>query len=173
MLLNLVDKCLFGSLLIVFLQVPILADHYTQFISGSFDATKLQVEGYEATAAEHQFADVKAMIETHLNNPEASVRSDAKQKIATMQRFEDLKFALHIFTQGHIFQKAIYMFQPAHWDTFKKVWPNFKPGLPLSLEYFLYAFVIALLFSEGLVALLRLVLKRNAAKPTVLNTKKA
>jgi len=172
MLLNVIDKCLFGFFFIAFLQVPILADHYAQFIAGSFDATKLQVEGYEATAAEHQFADVKAMIDAHLKNPEASVRTDAKQKIVTMQRFEDLKLAVHIFSEGHIFQKALYMFRPTHWDMLKKVLPNFKLSLPLSVEYFLYALVFALLLSSGFMSLCRLGLKRKNANSPLLNTTK-
>lgn len=161
MLFNLVDKFLFGALLLLVLQVPILADHYGQFIAGYFDATKHQVEGFEATAAEHHFADVKSMIDVHLKNPEASVRTDAAQKLATLEEYETLKTAVQIFAQGNIFEKALYMFKPSGWKMLQNVLPNFKPSIPLSIEYFIYAFFIAWLLGAVLLALPRLFFRRK------------
>lgn len=161
MLRNLGDKFLFGALLLLVLQVPILADHYGQFISGYFDATKHQVEGFEATAAAHQFADVNSMIDVHLKNPEASVRTDAAQKLQTLQEYETLKTAVQIFAQGNIFEKAFYMFKPSGWKMLRSVLPNFKPGIPLSVEYFIYAFFIAWLLGAAIMALPRLICRKT------------
>jgi hypothetical protein len=163
MLRNILDKFLFGAFLLIALQVPILADHYGQFISGYFESTKMQVEGYEATAAQHGFANVKSMIDVHLANAEASVRTDAQQKLNTLQAYEDLKTAQLVFAQGNIFQKTGYMFNPARFGLLKKVLANFNPGVPLSVEYFIYAFLIALLLSSAIVGLFGIRMKRKVA----------
>lgn len=163
MLRNILDKFLFGVFLLVALQVPILADHYGQYISGYFESTKQQVEGYQATAAKHGFADVKNMVEVHLTNAEASVRTDAQQKLNTLQEYERLKTAMSIFAQGNIFEKALYMFNSSRFAVLQKVLPNFKPGIPLSVEYFIYSFFIALLLSSAVILPFSARVKQKAA----------
>jgi hypothetical protein len=163
-LLNIFDKFLFGALLIITLQVPILADHYLQYLTGYFESTKTQVEGYESTAVEHQFSDVNAMIDAHLKNPEPSVRTDAQQKLKTLEEFNDLKTALILFHEGNVFKKAAYMFNPSRWHILQKVLPNFKPSIPLSVAYFIYSFVIALLLSSGILFLVRFFVARSKTK---------
>jgi hypothetical protein len=59
---RLIDKLVFGFILVIALQLPQLADHYQQFLSGLYESTRWQVEGYEATAKEYHYADVDAMI---------------------------------------------------------------------------------------------------------------
>ena len=46
---RLLDKLVFGVALIVALQMPLLVDHYHQYLSGWYKATQSQVDGY----AEH------------------------------------------------------------------------------------------------------------------------
>lgn len=164
MLFNIIDKLIFGLMLLLALQVPILADHYGQFVSGELEATQKQVEGYAATAAANEFPDVKSMIDKHLQNTEPSVRMDAEQKQQTLQEFETLKTTVDIFTHGNILQKATVMFKPTGWRVMFQVMPNFKPGIPLSIEYIAYAALLALCASALFIFVLKLCFK---PKPTL------
>jgi len=72
-----IEKIVFGALLIFAFQFPVFAVQYEQFLSGFFEATKLQAEGYEQTAARNEFGNVRAMINKHLQNSEPSVQEIA------------------------------------------------------------------------------------------------
>lgn len=162
MLLNIIDKIIFGGVLLLALQVPILADHYGQFVSGELDATQKQVEGYATTAAAKAFSDVKSMIDKHLQNAEPSVRMDAEQKLQTLREFEELKTTALIFAHGNILQKAYVMFKPTGWRFMFQVLPKFKPGIPLSMEYIAYAALLALCVSTLLIFILKLCFRRKS-----------
>jgi ferritin-like metal-binding protein YciE len=88
LILSLLDKVIFGATLILSLQIPQLADHYQQYLAGLYKATKWQVDGYESTARMHEFPDVRSMINRHLKNSDSSVRTDAEQKLATLDVYE-------------------------------------------------------------------------------------
>lgn len=154
-ILNLLDKLVFGALLLLFFQVPILAGHYLQFVSGYYEATSKQVEGYKANAAQHQYPDVYAMIDDLAKNPNSVVRTDAEQKMQTMQEYEELKLTIATLQASNIYQKAWFMFNPSRWDTLKKVSENFKPGVPLGLNDIIFSVLTALILSLCLIAPLK------------------
>ncbi|WP_027251859.1 DUF2937 family protein [Photobacterium halotolerans] len=141
---RIVDKLLFGVMLIAALQVPLLADHYQQYLAGLFEATQWQVKGYENTARQYGYPDVNAMIEQHLDNQEASVRADALQKQATLSHYQDLKAGLAVFEQGTLIEKSVYMFTPARFDALEKTLTHFKPGIPLSLNGLMFGAILGL-----------------------------
>mgnify|MGYP003624236534 CR=1 FL=1 len=147
LLLNIVDKLVFGTLLLLALQVPLLADHYLQYISGYFAALEKQVEGFEANAKLNAYDDVYAMIDDLLLNNTAAVRVDAQQKLSTLEEYEDLTVALNLFASGNILQQSWYMFQPSRYDTLQNVLDNFEPGIPLGVTEILYAIVLAMLLN--------------------------
>lgn len=144
---RLLDKLVFGITLIVALQVPQLADHYHQFLSGLYKSTQWQVDGYEATARQHEYPNVNAMIDHHLQNSVASVRTDAEQKLATLDTLEQLKQGLLLFEQGNLFNQAVYMFNPARHAYLKAVLSNFSPGIPLSVNGLLFGVVVGLILN--------------------------
>lgn len=141
------DKLIFGALLILALQIPQLADHYQQFLSGLYQSTKAQVDGYQTTAKKYKYPNVQAMIKRHLQNKEPSVRADAKQKLATLDNYKDLKIGLSVFEQGNLLDKTVYMFNPAHYDRLNKTISNFKMGVPLTISGLGFAVVVALLLN--------------------------
>lgn len=160
-IINIVDKILFGILLLLFFQVPILADHYLQYVSGYYAATEKQVEGFKENAAMHSYKDVYAMIDDLRVNSNSVVRTDAEQKLQTMHEYEELKKTIATLKNGNIYQRAWFMFNPERWDTLKKVHENFKPGIPLSLEDIGFSLLTALILSILLVLPLRLILVGN------------
>lgn len=141
---RIVDKLLFGIMLIAALQVPLLADHYQQYLAGLSEATQWQVNGYENTARQYGYPDVNAMIEQHLANTEASVRADALQKQATLSQYEDLKSGMIVFEHGTLIEKSVYMFAPARFDWLEKTLVHFKPGIPLSLNGLMFGVMLGL-----------------------------
>lgn len=147
MIINTLDKVVFGSLLLLAFQIPILSDHYLQFINGYYESTKQQVEGFRENAMMHEYADEYVMIEDLLNNPSPVVRTDAAQKQQTMQEYEQLKLAVTTLKNGNIFQKSWFMFKPDRWASVKKVLENFKPSIPLSFVDIIYSALMALLLS--------------------------
>ncbi|MBY0420259.1 MAG: DUF2937 family protein [Pararheinheimera sp.] len=144
---RLLDKLVFGVALIAALQMPLLVDHYHQYLSGWYKATKWQVDGYEATAKTHQFADAQAMIENHLKNAEPSVRTDAEQKLATVDRLADLSLGMDTFATGNLLEKMLFMLHPDRVHVLKDVVQNFKLGIPLSASGLAFGVLFALVLN--------------------------
>ncbi|PIW59327.1 DUF2937 family protein [Shewanella sp. CG12_big_fil_rev_8_21_14_0_65_47_15] len=141
---RLIDKLMFGLILVIALQLPQLADHYQQFLAGLYESTRWQVEGYEATAKEYHYADVEAMIARHQQNEEPSVRADAEQKLQTLALYKELTQGVAIFNTGNLFEKTAYMFNPVRFDYLKKTISNFKSGIPLTASGIGFGVVVAL-----------------------------
>lgn len=146
-IINIFDKIIFGALLILFFQVPILSDHYLQYVSGYYDATSKQVEGFKENAAKHEYSDVYAMINDLLVNENSVVRTDAEQKMQTMHEYEELTLTIATLKSGNIYQRAWFIFNPTRFDTLKKVYENFKPGIPLSINDIGFSILTALVLS--------------------------
>ena len=159
---RLLDKLVFGVALIVALQMPLLVDHYHQYLSGWYKATQWQVDGYEATAKTHQFASAQAMIDAHLNNAEPSVRTDAEQKLATLERLADLRLGMDTFATGNLLEKMLFMLHPDRIHVLKDVIQNFKPGIPLNTSGLAFAVILALLLNFLIMLPFRLFAHRKA-----------
>lgn len=147
MIARLLDKLVFGAALLVALQLPLLVDHYHQYLSGWHKATQWQVDGYQATAKEHGFADVQAMIRHHLSNSEPSVRADAEQKQQTVELLAELNSGITTFDQGYLPEKILFMLHPERIHLLKDVAQNFKVGIPLHPGDLGFAVLIALLLN--------------------------
>lgn len=142
---KLLDKLIFGAALLLALQLPLLTDHYQQYLSGLYESTQWQVNGFQTTAHRFGYASVEAMIERHLTNEEPSVRADANQKLATLARYRELQAGMTIFRQGNLISKTIYMFHPARLHDLEKTLTNFKPGIPFTLSGIAFGVIAALL----------------------------
>jgi hypothetical protein len=144
MILRFLDKLLFGIALIAALQIPQLADHFQQYLSGLHTSTQWQVNGYETTATNYSYKNAKAMIEHHLQNDVPSVRMDAQQKLATMQQLEKLQSGITIFNTGNLLEKTMYMFNPRNYSYLSETLANFKMGIPLSVEGFTFGLLVGI-----------------------------
>lgn len=143
---NTLDKVLFAVLLLGFMQLPLLSNHYLQFVSGQHDVLQQQVDNFQQNAELHQYSSIDAMIDDFKNNSNLAVRTDAEQKQQTMNEYEELNQAIIVFEQGTYYQKAKYMFSPQRWETLEKVLANFKPGISLEPLLLAYSGLAALLF---------------------------
>ncbi len=161
--LRLIDKLVFAVTLLLALQVPVLADHYHQFLAGYYESTRQQIEGYEATARRHQYPNLQAMIDDHRRNPTPSVRTDAEQKQQTLIHYGELAQALKLFEQGNLLEKAGYMFSPTRLGMLHQTIANFKPGLPLTPEGLGFGVLVGLILNT---ILLLPWVGRNRRRPT-------
>ena len=161
---KLLDKLVFAAALLVALQMPLLVEHYHQYLSGWYKATQWQVDGYEATAKNHQFADAQAMIEDHLKNAEPSVRADAEQKLATVDLLADLSGGMNTFTRGNLLEKMLFMLHPDRIHVLKEVVQNFKVGIPLSASGLAFGVVFALLLNFLIMLPFRIFGRKRAAQ---------
>lgn len=144
---RLVDKLVFSALLLIALQIPILADHYRQYLSGFVDATEQQVAGYQRLADEFGYPSIDAMIVALEQNPEAVIRADAENKKVTLAQLKELQHGLTTLQQGHYYEQAWYMFTPTHSETLKRVLENFAPSVPLTPTAIIYSVVTAMLLN--------------------------
>lgn len=164
MIARLLDKLVFGAALLVALQLPLLVDHYHQYLSGWYKATQWQVDGYQATAKEHGFADLQAMISHHLNNTEPSVRTDAEQKQQTVELLADLNSGITTFDKGYLPEKLLFMLHPDRIHLLKDVAQNFKVGIPLHPADLAFAVLIALLLNVLITLPFALIKRPSAAR---------
>lgn len=144
MILRFLDKLIFGAALIAALQIPQLADHYQQYLSGLHSSTEWQVTGYEATATKYKYTNAKAMIEHHLQNDVPSVRMDAQQKLATIEQLKDIQSGISVFNNGNLLEQTLYMFNPENYDYLTETLANFKLGIPLTVEGFAFGVIVGL-----------------------------
>jgi uncharacterized protein YciI len=138
------DKLLFGLFLLILFQLPLLADAYFQYLSGYYDAKKLEVNRLESLAAEHHYSDINALIAAHKTSSLPSVRADAENKSALVAEFESLKAAISVFNNDELWRKVFYMLHPDRTATLARVIANFEPGIPLSPRYLLLCALVAL-----------------------------
>lgn len=164
MILNLFDKLVFATLLLVMFQVPVFSDHYLQFISGYYKATENMVEDYRTNARRHGYANVENMIDDFLVNSNPAVRSDAIQKQKILADYHSLKQDVATLKHGNFFEKAWFIAQPANWQRADKVRENFKPGIPLESSALAYSLLSALLLSAAITALARHLKKMLVSK---------
>ena len=144
-LVNVFDKIIFAAIFIVALQVPILADHYRQYLSGYHDATVQSVAEYEQLAAQYGYASAGEMIEDLQNNSEAVVREDASNKAQKIQQLAVIKQGIATLSDGNYFTQAWYMFTPQRYTTLKRVAENFSPSVPLSPTAVIFSLIVAIL----------------------------
>lgn len=126
------DKLVFAFLLLATLQVPILADHYRQYLTGYTDATKQQVAGYQQLADSFGFSSIDRLINSLKTNPDPIIQADAQQKAETVTKLQELEAGLATLKKGNYFSQAWYMFQPERFDTLDRVLDNFRPSIPLT-----------------------------------------
>ena len=144
LLARVIDKLLFAVLFIAALQIPILADHYRQYLTGYYDATQEQVVELENLARQFNFNSVDALIENLKSNQDAVVREDANNKATLIVKLKEADEGLKTLSTGNYFQQANYMFTPSHQDTLFRVLDNFAPSLPLTPTPVVFSLVTAI-----------------------------
>ena len=141
------DKLLFAILLLATLQVPILADHYRQYLSGYYDAQLERVTAIEQLARDYNYNTVDALLENLSKNASPVVREDARNKALAIARLREVETGLETLNHGAYYQQAWYMFSPSRKNTLSRVLDNFSPSVPLSPEPVVYSILFAILLN--------------------------
>jgi hypothetical protein len=145
MVIRIVDKLLFAALFLLALQIPILSDHYLQYLSGYYDATLAETKATTELANTHGYASVSDMIDELKENASHVVRDDALRKEATFVTLLRLEEGVRTLKYGHYFEKVYYLLTPAQFDTLSRVVDNFKPSIPLSPSAVIFSLLLALI----------------------------
>lgn len=130
-IMRLVDKLWFAALLILMLQVPIVTDHYLQYLNGYVDATQAEVEHYQQLADTYGYADINAMIAALKTNQDGLVRDDAQHKQTVLIAHQNALHALTTLRSSNYFEQFWYFVQPNQYERLGKVFNLYQPSLPL------------------------------------------
>ena len=130
-ILRLIDKIVFAALLILMLQVPIVTDHYVQYLNGYVDATQAEVDHYQQLADTYGYTDINSMLTALQANKDALVRDDAQHKQTVMQAHKEAQQALKKLRTSNYFEQAWYFAQPAQYQRLGQVLNLYQPSLPL------------------------------------------
>lgn len=144
-MIRIVDKLLFAALFLLALQIPILSDHYLQYLSGYYDATRAETQATIELANTHGYASVNDMINDLKTNDAPVVRDDALRKEAAFATLLRVEEGIRTLEHGHYFEKVYYLLTPAHFETLSRVIDNFKPSIPLSPSAVVFSLLLALI----------------------------
>lgn len=147
MITGIIDKLVFGIVLIALFQLPLFADHYRQYLSGFEAGLRQEVTTLNLLAQSTGYPSTQSLIDAHRKSTIASVRMDADNKQTLLLKHQQALEAIRIFNEGSLFEKTRYMLAPDRASTFKEVSKNFKPGIPLDIEYLLLSALFALIFN--------------------------
>ena len=147
MITGIIDKIVFAALLLALFQLPLLADHYHQYLQGYNDAGEKNLQQITELAHQYHYPSAQAMLDEHQRNAIASVRADAQLKQQQIDEHRQIQAALAIFEQQSLWQQTLYMSNPNNLPQLKAVLQNFAPGIPLTPRYLLLCVMIALAFN--------------------------
>lgn len=133
MILGLLDKLWFAGLFILMLQIPIVADHYRQYLSGYIAATESEIKHYNSLAQDYGYANTEEMLSVLLNNSDPLVRDDTVHKIAVIADFQASVVALRQLNNSHYFQQLWIFLQPYQYSRLAAVLEYYRPSIPLHL----------------------------------------
>ena len=147
MVVRVLDKVVFAVLFIITLQVPILADHYRQYLSGYYDALRDEVSSSSELAKQHGFSSVEAMLDSLQKNSEPVVRENASMKASRFAQIATLEQGMRKLEHGHYFEKLVFMASPSQYGTLNRVLDNFSPSVPLTPSSIVFSLVTAILLN--------------------------
>ena len=130
-ILRLIDKIVFAALLILMLQVPIVTDHYVQYLNGYVDATQAEVDHYQQLADTYGYTDINSMLTALQANQDELVRDDARHKQTVLLAHKEAQKAPHNLRTSNYFEQAWYFAQPAQYQRLGQVLNLYQPSLPL------------------------------------------
>lgn len=158
---RLFDKILFAVLFITMLQVPVVADHYLQYLNGYLDATDTEVSHYQTLASKYGYSDANAMIEALTRNPDPLVKDDAQHKQLVIDANQEAHEAFATLSRSNYFEQAWYFAQPFQYERLQNVLAVYQPSLPLHLPAISSALVTSLCLYLGLSAPVFMVRRRR------------
>lgn len=168
MIKGLIDKTIFGIVLLALFQLPLLSDHYYQYLTGYAEAKAQEINHQQQLAARHGYPSINAMLDEHMKANLASIREDAQHTRLLLEEYQSLQAGLALFEGGRLLPRLNYMFNPSRIDQLNNVIRQFEPGIPLSPNYLLICALIALLFNSTATLPIKLAQRRIRKKKEAL-----
>ena len=147
MIAKLVSKLLFATILLSLFQVPILTQHYIQYLAGYTDANQKQIDALQTLASDNGYSSVDALLTRWFSNSDPVIRADAENKQLMLIETQQLRRDLVYLQDANYIQALLYLTNPVNAEHLPAVWRNFKPGIPLTAEALLFSVMLALIFS--------------------------
>ena len=158
------NQLLFGALLLVCLQVPIVTVQYIQYLSGYLEANQQQLTQLSALANQGGYASVDALIDELLQNPATVIQQDAQNKQQLIQDTRQVNLDITHLQQASYPQQLWYMVQPGQLSRLDSVLAKFSPGLPLQPVDIAWSVLFALILSTLLRLLVRVVSPKRSGR---------
>ncbi len=151
------NQLLFGALLLVCLQVPIVTVQYIQYLSGYLAANQQQLTQLTALAEQGGYASVDALVDELARNSAEVIQKDAENKRALITETRQVNQDIIHLQQANYPQQLWYLVQPNRIKRLDTVLEKFAPGVPLQPIDIAWSVFFALLLSALLRILVRVV----------------
>lgn len=138
---------------VVFAQIPLFIQQYSQQLVGREAELRFQVMAMRQSAA-LSGKTLEELIAKFLVNPDIDVVRQGELMKAIVSRWEGLSSSLFSLQNSNVFDRPFVFILHMNGDAFRSTFENFSFGLPLTVEGGIYAF-IGLLAGFGLFAALR------------------
>lgn len=134
-----------GALL--FAQAPLYMLQYTQEMAGRVEELRWQYQAMEQAAQQSQKTLV-VYVEKFLYNQDEDIARQGKIMKTTIDRYERFQSGLSQLRHASVFTKPFVFLQNVNTEIAKNTLAHFEPGLSLTLEGAVYAF-LGIIFGYG------------------------
>lgn len=155
---------------VVFAQLPLFMQQYTQQLIGRTAELKLQVEAMRNAAAVSG-KTLESFINKFITSGDADFVAQGEAMQAMVVRWHDLQDALSAMQQSTLWGRPFAFIYHLNSDAFSSTLSNFRAGLPITIEGGVYALAgicvgyLVFSFLRKAVSALWLVFRTKAAGP--------
>lgn len=160
---NLTDRIFTVLLAVIFSQIPIYMNQYTQVLSGAHLESESTYLELEARAAQYD-QTVEAFLYELTQNQDPKVKDNAEVSLNTVERYLDYDKALKSLEGSNAFTRPFNFIK--HFDNRIRAALKFKPGILLNWEGFTYG-VIGVILAMILMGFFGKIFKKKKAEPVV------
>lgn len=134
MIKSLLDKIIFASGVLLFMQVPHFIDQYEQRLGGYYQAQVKQLQLYQEIADRQHGGDLMSLIKDFESSASLSVQQTATTIRLAQQESLQLENDVQQLASGSVVEKIVHMASHLKIDIARAVIITFKPAFPLSIE---------------------------------------
>lgn len=160
---NLTDRIITVLLALILSQVPIYMNQYTQVLSGAHMESESTFLELEARAAQYN-QTVEAFLYELTQNEDPKVKDNAEVSLNTVERYLDYDKALRSLEASNAFTRPFNFIK--HFDQRIRTALNFKPGILLTWEGFIYG-LIGVILAMILMGLFGKIFTKKKIEPVV------
>ncbi|MGE5557808.1 MAG: DUF2937 family protein [Bacillota bacterium] len=135
---GLIDRVLAAAGALVMVQFPMFYAQYLQRLGGHLNEAGRIVSGYRKAAAANHLS-LEEYIDVHLTSHDNVFVSTGKVIRSAVERFQHLESAFRALKGASPFTRLWAFIQKADPKIVGQTWRSFTPGVPTTLESFIYA----------------------------------